>query len=117
MKFNYRRAQSIAEYALVIGLISASIIGLNIYFHRALQAKNHQAVIALTQQAGIKVQQYEPYYLDKGTNINYSRSLRGDESVAGRTRTIVEQDKTEVSGYDNKFSPQFGDYAEGINDD
>ena len=57
---NYNKAQTLAEYALLITIIVAAIAGMQIYVKRGLQAKYKSFVDGTGNMVGIK--QYEPYY-------------------------------------------------------
>jgi len=75
MKLN--RAQSLAEYALVISLLIMASAGMYVYVKRGLQAKyksivDHAAMVAHTT-SGLNTtsSQYEPYYLVSDFNYRY----------------------------------------------
>ncbi|MFZ5800495.1 MAG: hypothetical protein ACOY3D_03835 [Candidatus Omnitrophota bacterium] len=83
------KAQSTAEYAILLGLVIAAAAAMQIYMKRGLQARVHDASKSLVNQtaaldAGLGEEnkyQYEPYYLnseiivDRTTNA-YSRMER-----------------------------------------
>ena len=64
-----RKAQSTAEYAIVIGLVIAAAVGMQIYVKRQLQGKVRDATNYTDPEANNKYgiggstpDQYEPYY-------------------------------------------------------
>ena len=63
----FNKAQTLAEYALLITIIVAAIAGMQIYLKRGLQAKYKSFVDGAGQMAGIK--QYEPYYVQSEQTI------------------------------------------------
>ena len=70
------RGQSVAEYAILVGVVIAAIIGMQLYVKRGLQAKSKAVVddFALAGGKGASgiasKQQYEPYYTAAGAITN-----------------------------------------------
>lgn len=69
-----RKAQSTAEYVIVLGLIVAAVIAMQTYVKRGLQGRIKEAVDYVgeeSQTAGVanfSGAQYEPYYLSSTFN-------------------------------------------------
>jgi len=72
MLIKLKKSQSTAEYAILISLIVAAALGMQLYLKRNLQAKMHDASLALSSVTGditgdgvamaTADSQYEPYY-------------------------------------------------------
>jgi len=104
LRLTRSKAQSTAEYAIVIALVIAAAVGMQIYVKRGLQAKVKDAVDyndkAATMMTGLP---YEPDYntseMDPTsethekvkTNVGGEvvRSTTGEGNVSGRTGTQV----------------------------
>ncbi len=56
-----KKAQTLAEYAILIGIVITSLVGIEVYVKRGLQAKYKSVVDLAGESVGIK--QYEPYYV------------------------------------------------------
>jgi gas vesicle protein len=107
MLIKLRKAQSTAEYAVVLGAIVAFALGMQVYLKRGLQARVKSGVDAFTQPAytfteettGITASfdsaaQYEPYYQEasydtyqaskKDINVDdeFSTNITGNEISA-----------------------------------
>ena len=74
-----KRAQSTAEYVVVLGLIVAAVVAMQTYIKRGFQGRIRQAVdyVGYAGEAGNGVvdfsgNQYEPYYLSSGFSTNRS---------------------------------------------
>jgi Flp pilus assembly pilin Flp len=68
-----KKAQSTAEYAILIGLVVAALIAMQTYVKRGLNAKMKDATdrFATTTNLG-STNQYEPYYLQQNTATTQS---------------------------------------------
>jgi uncharacterized protein (UPF0333 family) len=78
-----RKAQSTAEYAIVIGLVIAAAVAMQVYVKRGVQGKIKDATDYVDSDAGTVVgttSQYEPYYL--GSNMTATRNASSTENVA-----------------------------------
>lgn len=80
-----KKAQSTAEYVVVLGLIVAAVVAMQTYIKRGLQGRMRNAVDYTDQggQAADVVQftgeQYEPYYLT--SNFDNARNSDDTEDV------------------------------------
>ncbi|MEK7308303.1 MAG: hypothetical protein AAB089_04460, partial [Nitrospirota bacterium] len=81
------KAQSTAEYAIVIGLVIAAVVGMQLYVKRKLQGKIRDATnyidpnVPATGKYGIggtTANQYEPYY---NTEIDLRTISNREETV------------------------------------
>jgi len=81
-----KRAQSTAEYAILIGLVVAALVGMQIYIRRGLNAKIKDGVDVYTDNAiaGNKSvfhsTQYEPYYSNQTVHTT-SGQTEGDNML------------------------------------
>ena len=72
MQMRRQRAQSIMEYAMVIGLVIAALASVNIYLKRGLQA-NHRNIVDVVGLFS-DITQYEPYY--QQSNITTENNIQ-----------------------------------------
>jgi len=100
MKMNIKRAQSLAEYAILMSVVIVALVGVHTYVTRGLQAKYKAVTDIAGQSVGIK--QYEPYYADTTQTIQqeqdtlYNVMPKGElerylYSNVGRTDTTITQ--------------------------
>jgi len=120
MLIKLKRAQSTAEYAILISVIVGAALAMQIYIKRSLQAKMHDAGIALTDVSaditgdGVVLgtqKQYEPYYAEQrvsdiNRDVTASSSAttseggalaRTDTKDVGATSSAVEQTHISVT--------------------
>jgi Flp pilus assembly pilin Flp len=70
------KAQTTAEYAILLGLVIAAVVAMQVYVKRGIQARIHDAskvLVNRTATAGIGGAdefQYEPYYLNSQYTVN-----------------------------------------------
>lgn len=99
-----KRAQSTAEYAVVIAIVLAAAVGMQTYVKRALQARVKGATNALLSIAGDQangiglgnLEQYEPYTAQSAYNVNrqdrYNESIvNGDIRYSGALSNTLRQ--------------------------
>lgn len=103
MLINLRKAQSTAEYAILISVIVGAALAMQVYVKRSLQAKMHDAGVALSSVScdvtgdGTTIgttKQYEPYYSEQRT------------SAIGRTTTSTSSSDTLDGGAVDRDSTQ-----------
>lgn len=69
-----KKAQTTAEYAILIGLVVAAVLAMQVYVKRGINAKVRDAVDIFTNLNGTAnvglgtTRQYEPYYENSNTN-------------------------------------------------
>jgi len=87
------KAQSTAEYAIVIGLVIAAVVAMQIYVRRGIQAKIKDAVDYNDPQATmLSGQPYEPDYT--GSNMTSTSDTHETEKVAfgGSVNRVINED-------------------------
>lgn len=93
------KAQSTAEYAIVIGLVIAAAVAMQVYVKRGLQGRIHDAVSHQDTDTGAMFtgNQYEPYYL--GSDMTSTRSAQEGEVVGtGGTVNRTRNEETTRTG-------------------
>ena len=98
-----RKAQTTAEYAIMIALVIAAVLAMQTYVKRGLQAKMKDATDALTEVSGDvtgegvqlgQTWQYEPYYLSSSSQQQGTSTKTEDVARGGRiSRTSQQQIK------------------------
>lgn len=106
------RAQSLTEYALVIALVSAGLIGMQVYVKRGLQAKVKTFVDGSVKESARMANQdqssqYEPYYADSSFVV--AQSQRSD--VTYNPGGVI---RREFSAADNNSSREGAVITHGI---
>ena len=117
MLIKLKKSQSTAEYAILISLIVAAALGMQLYMKRSLQAKMHDASLALTDVTGdvtgdgvllANSRQYEPYYSSqKVSDINRtSTSTKTTDELEGGafTKTSDSDVAATASGTDQTYT-------------
>jgi hypothetical protein len=108
-----RRAQSSAEYAVVIALVVAAAVAMQIYVKRGLQGSVKFAVDK-AQRSDSASGQYEPYYLESSYDTATSGYQDTEETKTGGavTREFGAEGKEKTvtrSGYEKTRSPEQAD--------
>jgi len=107
----HRKAQSTAEYVIVLGLIVAAVIAMQTYVKRGFQGRIKDAVDYTDQggQAGNTVafttKQYEPYYLESSFTSERS-SEDTEEFVEGGAVTRASEETSARSGSQTILAPK-----------
>jgi len=97
------RAQTLAEYAVLLTIIITAVAGIQVYVKRGLQARYKKVVDCAGQTTGI--QQYEPYYaqskqaVEQEQKTTYTYKPKGELSRDIAT-TIKTEDATVTTGLD-----------------
>lgn len=112
-----RKAQNTAEYALLIALVVAGVIGMQTYAQRAMQARIHDAAQYMASGGGAALPaglgtntQYEPYYTQSNYDVNSNsvdnkrlgQNLIGADSQSNRTRTGSQNSTYNAEDMNNK---------------
>lgn len=120
------KAQTTAEYAILIGLVVGAVVVMQVYIKRGFQAKVKDGTDLITAQTGNigtstqsitlgTTGQYEPYYLSREQQQILTRDKT--EQIVNRTGAEVRSGRTSEQksvvsyGYDNTD----GVYEEGMN--
>jgi len=98
-----KRAQSTAEYAILIAIVIGAAVGMQVYVKRGLQGRVHDAVGYVEGNAGgatlFTGNQYEPYYSTSAMTSTRDASVRDGMAAGGVvTKTIVGQDVSTRTG-------------------
>lgn len=96
-----RKGQSTVEYALIVGVIVASLIAMQTYVKRGLNARYHDGVNFLTTETAAigSTNQYEPYYV--ASNYDTQTGRQSTETVGERgqtTRSTAREETTRRAG-------------------
>lgn len=69
-----KRAQTTAEYAILIALVVAAVLAMQVYVKRGVQGRVRDAVDDLARQTSTigSTDQYEPYYLQSDATSTQS---------------------------------------------
>lgn len=102
MLIKLKKAQSTAEYAILLSLVIAAALGVQNEVRKALQARVHDAatgyLVSQTSELG-NTSQYEPGTLEKTTSGQFSNRQRieNDESNTNEWTNITEESGATVS--------------------
>ena len=101
-----KRGQSVAEYAILIGVVIAAVVGMQLYVKRGLQGKAKAVVddFATATRGGIaSPQQYEPYYTASGALTTDTNNSEQPKMAAGAMTSIESiNDSTNRTGNQNQ---------------
>ncbi|MDP2941490.1 MAG: hypothetical protein Q8N85_04485 [Candidatus Omnitrophota bacterium] len=116
LQTKFRKAQSTAEYVIVLGLIIAAVVAMQTYIKRGFQARIKDAVdfndqgnqivneVAQLDTTG----QYEPYYLRSNfTRDRTSNETENLEASGASTRNVSELSTSH--GYQNMVNQDTSD--------
>jgi hypothetical protein len=105
IRFNRKsRAQSTAEYAILIGLVIAAAVAMQVYVKRGLQARVHDASQLLVTQSNIldtadgQRLQYEPYYLNSNFDVSRNSSANAFLGTTGNYQSRETSNVTRLEG-------------------
>ena len=94
--FKNKRAQSTAEYAIVLGLVIAAVVAMQVYVKRSIQAKVKDASDVVTAQTGgvgtsvlTNTKQYEPYYLSREQQQTVTQDQNEKTVLSGGAATTT----------------------------
>lgn len=112
---NKKRAQSTAEYAIVLALVVGAVVAMQVYVKRGINSRIKDTVDyngGLTaQKVGdedftLNAAQYEPYYLDQNTTSasgSKSNEILGQKGEVGRLQSrISKMNRVAVVGWSEK---------------
>ncbi len=91
-----KRAQTTAEYAILIALVVAAVTAMQIYVKRGLQGKVKDVVdnMGSGMATTTDTKQYEPYYLTGTTTTDQTGSQNENVSLGGATTRGSNMDTT-----------------------
>ena len=103
----HARGQSTAEYAIVVGIVIAAIVGMQLYLKRGMQGKmkavsDHMASVTGTADPSLApigtVLQYEPYY-NPASSVAVTSNRSTTEGIdASGVGTTTYSDSTSRTG-------------------
>lgn len=99
MRIFKKRAQSTAEYAVLIGLVVAAVLAMQVFVKRALQGR-------IEQEASQVGSQYEPYYLDSDMASTRDTSETASTTTGGGVTRTLSQDTASRTGTQTYGGPQ-----------
>jgi uncharacterized protein (UPF0333 family) len=112
------KAQTTAEYAILLGLVIAAAVAMQVYVKRGIQARIHDAARSLVNQTsaldagqadGLNLQ-YEPYYqnsayvVNRGSNGTMTQSVGGN--LSGNETSSVNRTGNTTYGFTNADATQ-----------
>jgi len=89
LKLNKKKAQTTAEYAIVIAIVVGAVVAMQVYIKRGLQGRIKDAVdftgdnLSTNTNFAFKSGQYEPYYLATASDSQSARKTQEVLGVAG----------------------------------
>mgnify|MGYP001580567514 FL=1 len=102
----HKRGQSTMEYAIVFGVVGASLIAMQTYVKRSMQAKvkdGGDLLTSVTGEVGGKslgtTNQYEPYYLTSSMQSESTADTSKTTSIGGGAATTETTDRGIESGW------------------
>lgn len=104
-KLRNRRAQSTAEYAILIGVVVAALVAMQTYVKRGFQGRMKDATdffATNTSQIGTTTQ-YEPYYLaqtrNTQTTADSSENTATGGGIARDSSTVTNSTGNQTTGW------------------
>lgn len=100
---NRKEGQSTVEYALIVGVIVAALVGMQTYVKRGLQARYHDGMKFLANEVTTgtgstllgATSQYEPYYQESSYIATQDRKENEVVGARGKTeRTLTTDNRT-----------------------
>ena len=97
------KGQSTAEYAILIAVVIAAVVGMQVYVKRGLQGKEKDVADHLTS-TGTKtltskaLKQYEPYYAESDFQVDQNEETRVLFQTGGKVDRNVIADTTKRTG-------------------
>lgn len=96
--FRNKKAQTTAEYAILIGLVVAALVAMQTYVKRGLQGRMRDATDTFaTQTTNLgTTTQYEPYYLQQGSNVASTSTAAETTTTGGGVNRTIDTTSTRV---------------------
>jgi len=110
----FRKAQSTAEYAILFSLVVGAALAMQVYIKRSIQAKMHDAGVALTQVTdditgdGINLgttMQYEPYYKEQEFS-EVARDTQAETTTVTGIGGNVQEDSSQEADIETESTEQ-----------
>lgn len=101
-----RKAQSTAEYAIVLGVVITALVAMQIYVKRGINAKVKNVTNHMTTQVGsgdlalkgTQLEQYEPYYAQSDYDVTQSTKATDSLKTGGAVTRGLAEEKTVRTG-------------------
>jgi Flp pilus assembly pilin Flp len=101
------KAQTTAEYAILLGLVIAAVVAMQVYVKRAIQGRVHRSVQWMANQAASanttigmsNTTQYEPYYLQSDFNVTRNQNAQQNLIVGGGYNALDTSTSNRTAGY------------------
>jgi Flp pilus assembly pilin Flp len=110
--FKNKKAQNTAEYAILIGLVIAVVIGLQTYVKRGVQGRFKAEVddmatgtANLSSDSGNATRQYEPYYLSSNYTTETVKDTRNLSGTAKSPTRDVDTNVTQGGKQELLYTP------------
>jgi hypothetical protein len=96
-----KKAQSTAEYVIVLGLIVAAVVAMQTYVKRGLQGRIKDSVDYVDQGGAtvFKTAQYEPYYIESSFDSNRQTDQTDELGEGGALTKNVARETNKRTGY------------------
>ena len=103
-----KKAQTTAEYAILIGLVVAALVAMQTYVKRGLQGRMKDATdrVATENTAIGQTKQYEPYYLSSTFDTTRDTAEKEDITSGGGVTRTLSKDESARTGSQTVSSPQ-----------
>jgi len=97
LRLKNKKAQSTAEYVIVLGLIVAAVVAMQTYIKRGFQGRIKDAVdyvdnAGQTNVVSFSGNQYEPYYLSSNFDSTQNVDTREVLSTGGAVNRYTDQE-------------------------
>jgi hypothetical protein len=95
-----KKAQSVAEYVIVLGLVVGAVVAMQTYVKRGLQGRIKD-VVDKTDDAGTGVfqtAQYEPYYMETNFDVNRGSNESETMNTGGDINRTTASDSSQRTG-------------------
>ena len=99
-----RKGQSTAEYAIMISVVVAAVVGMQLYLKRGLQGKEKDVTDHIGTKLAEKVPgltataQYEPYYAQSDYTVTQNAASTQAYKAGGTVNRTVTNDDTTRTG-------------------
>lgn len=93
-----KKAQTTAEYAILIGLVVAALVAMQTYVKRGLQGRVKDATDTFaTQTTNLgSTTQYEPYYLQQASNVASTSTAAETTTLGGGVNRTTDTTSTRM---------------------
>jgi len=111
-----RKAQSTAEYAIVIGLVIGAALAMQVYIKRSIAGGIKFTTDKLKGQSATATGQYEPYYLMSARETERSNVYSTEEFLPGGKVDRVTASETTPEKTDTTSAQVMRSWEDGVKD-